>query len=290
MDQVLHITQNPAISAIYFALLQVGYDFYTLDKDDSLTRRLKDFRETEGDYCHSFFADVRQSSCEVYPYWPRAAALETASFYLNDGCTAFSDFPSFRSKIIAAPNIADHERDEAFWSWIAGFPAALHVILESHRFQTYLAWEDAWIKAQRNVLADDLLSLKRIISLCSSQYHSPIQAVTTVLCPIKCTYASDYHLSGTHLYYIAGSFRADALVHESLHPAVSPIVRANREKVLARDISFPGLDVSYYQSHDDAGRLNAFEEYMVRQLTADLMSGNAPVDLDTYLKHILTIN
>ena len=288
MEQILHITQNPAISAIYFAMLQAGYDFYALGKDEALTRQLEAFRGAGCDLCQPFFREARQASCEVYPFWPRAAALETASFHLDDSRSAFGDFPSFQARIMGAPNIADHERGEPFWTWIAGFPAALRTVMGSAQFQAYFAWEEAWVTERHKALNGDLLSLERIIRLCSSLYQSPLRRVTTLLCPIKCAYASDYFLSGTTLYYIAGAFRAGALLHEYLHPIVRPAVAANREAIQRKDRLYPDLDASYYLDGGESGRLNAFEEHMVRSLTRDLLAGTMPANLNLYLESLLT--
>lgn len=71
----------PAISAIYFALLQNGYDFYAIERDLLTVNRLDSFASSDRG-AYPFFSEVRQNTCAVYPYWPRAALLETAAFYL----------------------------------------------------------------------------------------------------------------------------------------------------------------------------------------------------------------
>lgn len=50
---------------------------------------------------------------------------------------------------------------------------------------------------------------------------------------------------------------------------------------------YPGVDESYYLSGDNAGRLNAFEEYAVRVLTTDVMNNKFPNDLISYLKELV---
>ncbi|RKJ17969.1 hypothetical protein D7X48_20165 [bacterium D16-50] len=78
----LFITNIPAISAVYFSLLQCKYDFYPIEREAVLKDKLRSFIVSDcGEY--DFFFDVKQNTCEVYPYWPRAAMLETATFYID---------------------------------------------------------------------------------------------------------------------------------------------------------------------------------------------------------------
>ena len=52
---------------------------------------------------------------------------------------------------------------------------------------------------------------------------------------------------------------------------------------------YPGIDRSYYLNCDDAGKLNAFEEYIVRKLTKDVFNMKFPLDLDDYIKESISI-
>lgn len=63
----LTITNIPAISAIYYALLQCGYEFYPIERDAATVEALRGFLLHEGIGC-DFFAGTKQASCEVYPY------------------------------------------------------------------------------------------------------------------------------------------------------------------------------------------------------------------------------
>ena len=94
------------------------------------------------------FSGVSQNTCEVYPYWPRAAILETASFYLQPDHSRFWEYEVFRERILAAGNIADYERNQKFWDWMAGFPTALSEVLGNVAFHGYLDWELKWIAGQ----------------------------------------------------------------------------------------------------------------------------------------------
>lgn len=88
-----------------------------------------------------FFSNVKQNTCDVYSYWPRAYILETATFYLEEDLRGFSDFDSFQKRILSAANISTEEKDTLLWTWITGFPEALKQVINSTAFNQYLKWE-----------------------------------------------------------------------------------------------------------------------------------------------------
>ena len=55
MEEQILIQNIPEISAIYFALLQCGYDYYAFEKDADLVQAIEGFRATPMDYDVSFF-------------------------------------------------------------------------------------------------------------------------------------------------------------------------------------------------------------------------------------------
>lgn len=84
--------------------------------------------------------------------------------------------------------------------------------------------------------------------------------------------------------FCGGEFNAESVIHESLHHAVHPVVSTHREEILQKEAYYPELDSSYYLSGDDKGKLNAFEEFLVRQLTAAVLRDDIPDDLDDYVR------
>ncbi len=68
------ISNIPEISAIYFALLQSGYDYYAMERSQDHISHIQGYIGAENST--PFFAGVKQNTCKVYPYWPRAAILE----------------------------------------------------------------------------------------------------------------------------------------------------------------------------------------------------------------------
>ena len=96
-----------------------------------------------------FFEQVRQSGCAAYPYWPRAALLESASFSIDLRRRTYTDFARFQGSVLAASNITDADRDERFWNWILGFPRALASVFADEGFRKFRDWENGWLSRQK---------------------------------------------------------------------------------------------------------------------------------------------
>lgn len=278
------ITNNPAISAIYYALLQCGYDYYALERNEEHIRAVEAFRQPAT--LPPFFTEVKQSTCEVYPYWPRAAMLEAASFYLNNENSGFSDFEKYRDLILSAGNIANEERDSHFWNWITDFPKAMKSVMDSKAFTEYLEWENDWIAQQNVIYAEELALLQTCLAHCVKEYKLPVKRIQIVLSPIKCVYSSDYHLVDDCFVFSSGRFQTESVIHEFLHHVVHPVVLTHRDNILSRERQYPGIDESYYLAGDDAGRLNAFEEFAVRSLTKSFVDKAFPSDFDAFVRSI----
>lgn len=278
------ISNIPEISAIYFALLQCGYDCYAMGRHKEHIADIQGYIDAVN--VPPFFAGVKQDTCEVYPYWPRAAILETASFYLSPDRSQFLNYDAFHNQIMSVTNIANHERDQRLWDWVKDFPMALSQVLACDAFKHYLKGEQKWLVKQNAKYEADLRKIKDCLDVCVSKYGSLVQDIQIVINPIKCAYSADYHMDKDCFIFCSGAFRAESVIHEFLHLVVHPVVVEVEDVVLATKRTYPSIDESYYLSNDKAGQLNAFEEYAVRVLTKDVMEGNYPDELISYLRGI----
>lgn len=279
------ISNIPEISAIYFALLQCGYDYYSIERCRKHNDTVCSF--TGSGTVASFFFGVKQNTCEVYPYWPRAAILEAASFYLSPNHLQFQEYNAFHERIMTSGNISDCERDQKLWTWITEFPTALSQVLESDAYRRYMEWENWWIAEQNVKHEKELRLLQRCVDMCVSKYGSPVRDIQIVVNPIKCVYSADYHLTGDRFIFSSGDFRLDSVIHEFLHHVVHPVAVAHKDMVFESRRVYPDIDASYYLSGDNAGQLNAFEEYAVRRLTKDIPTMDFPKSLTDYLRKLL---
>lgn len=278
------ISSIPEISAIYYALLQSGYDYYSMGRSRDHSAKIQEYIGITK--VPSFFSGVKQDLCEVYPYWPRAAILETASFYLSSDHAKFRDFDAFYGRIMGAANIADKERDQRLWDWIEDFPAALSEVLTRDVFRNYLKWEQKWLVSQNARHEEELRVIKDCLNVCVSKYGSPVHDIQIVINPIKCVFSADYHLDKDCFIFCSGAFSAESVIHEFMHHVVHPVVVEIADMVLATKRAYLDIDESYYLSGSKAGQLNAFEEYAVRVLTKNVMNGDYPDELNSYLREL----
>ena len=281
-NEKMEISSIPAISALYFALLQCGYDYYSFERSAEHVNAIKIFRET--DTALGFFSETKQNTCDVYPYWPRAAMLESATFYIRPDMNDFTDIKMYQNFIMSAGNISDAERGPSFWEWIVFFPRELKKVLLSDSFKNYMKWENQWIKQQNILHKNQLEVLKSCMDFCEKYYYSPVKSVQLVLSPIKCVYSSDYHIVDDRFIFCSGAFKIDSVIHEFLHHVVHPTVTKCKSHILAGKQNYENIDDSYYLAGDENGMLNAFEEFAVRSLTIKFQEGIFPTDLEAYIK------
>lgn len=275
MIQLTFTTHKP-ISAIYYALLQCGYEFYHLERDRTRTEQLRQFTASD---VPSFFREVEQTTCDAYPYWPRAAILESATFHLTPDMQSYTDFDAFAQTVKNASNLTDAERTQELWDWLAFFPQALAQVLHSKSFARYFEWETVWIAEQQAKYQTQLQEIHELLSRCADKYGSPMARVRIVQNPIKCVYSADYHIRDDCLTVVSGAFSLSNVIHEFLHTAVHPFVIAHQDAIQNSTCDFAELDPTYRT----AGKLNAFEEYAVRKLTDCVIGGEYP-DLQTFLE------
>lgn len=272
-------SNKPEISAIYFALLQCGYDYYIFERNQEHINKVREFIFDKP--IPVFFSNIKQNTCEAYPYWPRAAILETASFYLSDDYSRYINFDNLRNKILSADNISENERNQNLWDWLTDFPISISQILNSNTFDRYLKWENEWITEQSTKNLTELRQLEYILKVCASKYNVPIQNIQLVINPIKCVYSSDYHFENNNFIYSSGAFKIESIVHEFLHPIIKPIILENKDILLKSYKVYEHIDKSYYLTAN--GQVNAFEEYTVRKLTKDILNKKFPDNLTEYL-------
>lgn len=252
------------ISAIYYALLQNGYSYYRFERSDEHISHIQKYAGSTNRF--TFFEKVAQNTCEVYPFWPRAAILETAVFYLDGEENDYFRFNEFHEKIMSAGNISDRERDQNLWRWIADYPQALKEVMDDQGFQHYYEFEKAWLQREYEQHQDVLL-LQNLLQHKIFTDITDIDIIQLVINPIKCVYSADFHIVNGKFVYSSGCFRLDSVIHEMLHLAIHPLVEKHKKGILSIGNLNLKLDPSYYLDGDDQGRLNAFEEAVVRSLT-----------------------
>ena len=282
------IISSPKISAVYFGLLQGGYEYFASGRRPEDIRLWEGWRDLPIGYDTSFFKLARQSTSSAYPYWPRAAMLETATFFVDAQSARFQDFKAYHLHISAADNIQDRERNQDFWNWVKGFPKALCNVMSCAGFGHYRLWEESWVRQQADAHRQALQHLEKVISYYIRRYGLPVAKVSVVLCPLKCKYSADYHRQQDAFCAIAGELRPDSVLHEFLHLVMHPLVQKHSDAILAlRNLHRLGLEESYFLVEGERGKLYAFEEYAVREVAELAAGGKYQTGLEQYLLSLI---
>ena len=85
--------------------------------------------------------------------------------------------------------------------------------------------------------------------------------------------------------YIGGSSVRECYRHPLFDDKCIKIVKNKKDEILRCNLVILNLDASYYLNGSEAGKLNAFEEYIVRKLTNKILSGDIPENLDVFFDH-----
>ncbi len=121
--------------------------------------------------------------------------------------------------------------------------------------------------------------------LCKERFNSHFQSIQVVLNPIKCIYSADYHSKDETFIFCSGALSEESVIHEFIHHSVHPVVENREDEILRCNFVNLDLDASYYLNSSKTGKLNAFEEYMVRKLTDKILCGDIPENLDVFFDH-----
>ena len=267
------ISSNTDINAVYFGIALSGYEYADIDKSDDIIEMLQQIRSHSGlDEAKQYFSNTRQTICGVYPFWPRAALLESATFFITG--ESF-DFDNYCTYVKALPNLTAEEKSDDFFCWVKDSPKYLTQIKSDPFFQKI----NKRIHSKVNEIS--LNSIKEIrliegkLERLSTNVASAISTISLVICPLICIYSADYFTNGSIMSVILGDFLPNSIVHEYLHPIVRPYIKKHRERITNLDgIKHLDLDKSYYINNDENGMLNAFEENIVRKISDSILDEN----------------
>lgn len=277
--EYLRLLPNKKLNAIYFGLSLSEYEYATINKSGDISELQSKIRKCNNlDSTRDFFQMARGCTCEVYPFWPRAALLESALFFINDGVL---DMPKYQNYVNKLYNITDEERNNDFFKWVENFPTHLQRIMQNDLF-AQINVQLMGIVHALNVV-EDLERLAEALSV--PQMKTSINKIMVYICPLKCCYSADYFTKEDEMFVMLGDYLPHSIVHEYLHLAVNPLVQKHKEHITAGD-KYPGIDSSYYLNGDRDGFLNAFEEYIVTEASEKIGHGHA-IDIESLIHQFI---
>lgn len=274
----IEIKSNTEINAIYFGVALSGYEYSDISKSAyiiELAERVKNYQGLSD--AKSFFSNARQNSCDVYPFWPRAALLETAAFYIDDTRFKFNEYCAY---VNSRPNLTEDEKSDDFFRWIRDFPKYLNQIKANHFFQEI---NNQFENAVKRLSTDSEVQKVRTIenlNILANDIVLDISTISVIICPLKCIYAADYFIAGSEMSVILGDFIPHSVIHEYLHLIIHPKIKSHKGVILSQlDSSKLDLPRSYFLGNDESGLLNAFEEHIVRIVSSSI-TDDAEVNVD----------
>ena len=286
MDKLsIEIVSNTEINAVYFGLALSGYEYSDINKSAFVIEMADRIKNYSGlDDVRRYFGDARQKTCDVYPFWPRAALLEGATFFMSSEGFSFDQYCDY---IKSRPNLTAEEKNDDFFCWVKDFP----------RYLQKIKTDDLFIKINRQIerivhrLAVDMAAQKTkiadILVTLSTDIETDIPSLSVVICPIKCIYSADYFVNGAEMSVILGDFLPRSVVHEYMHLVVHPVISKNREMILSQSGKKKfGISQTYYLDNDDDGFINAFEEHIVRT-ASNLVCDETDINIEQLIKNEL---
>ncbi|MCL2279393.1 MAG: hypothetical protein FWC20_08330 [Oscillospiraceae bacterium] len=280
MDKLqFELSSNSKLNAVYFGLVLSGYEFATINKQKNIfdiTKRIESYSAL--DRTKDFFRFARGNTCEVYPFWPRVALLESALFFIENSSFSFVKYCDYVNSL---SNITIEERSDDFFKWVKEFPQCLHEILKDELFGEI----DAQLTDIVNSLDISMDMENLIAALSAMQVDTGIQKLAIKICPLKCCFSVDYFTRRNEMYVMLGDYLPHSIVHEYLHLVLHPLVQKHKTHILSRFDSNTvdaHIDQSYYLSGDKNGFINAFEEHLVRK-ASEKIAGGEEIDLETLI-------
>lgn len=276
-----NISSKRELNAIYFGLLLSGYEYAAINKPkeiNDIIHKIENYNALNN--TRDFFSLAKSNTCEVYPFWPRAALLETALFFMTHGML---DIEKYSKYVNNRTNITAEERNNEFYEWIKAFPTHLHSVMEDKLFQEVDETLTTFTNAME--ISESAMKLTDKLSSFSLPTDKEIKKLSVIICPIKCCYSADYFTSGSEMFVILGDYLPHSVVHEYLHLVVYPLIQKHKAQILSlhKNKRFE-IDPSYYMSSDETGILNAYEEHIVR-VASEIIANDQNIDMEHLVKH-----
>lgn len=286
-EKRFELISEPRIAAIYFGLMQSGYEYYSAGKAQEDTRMWESWAKLPVSYDVSFFQGARQVTTGIYPFASRAAALEIATFFVDAQNGVFGDEETCLRKIHVSGVLKEREAAD-FQSWVKGFPKALQDVMHCEGFGRYLQWEENWLKQQARMNKGSLQKCDDVASYFIKKYDTSVQNVSVVYCPLKCAFASDYVVENGTLYAVSGVLRLEAVLREYLRLLVHPFIMKYSDAITSlRNLHRLHVENANYGDKNDQAKLNTFEAYTVKELMALVEENRYKVELDKFLPALI---
>lgn len=222
-NPLIKISTN--VFTVFAGLIASGYEF---SYDEELAGRVRAVKWD--DSAVEYFRRARTSYCAVYPYWPRAAMLVSASLILKESNGyENSDFRKMKERIESYCNIDPEEIGEETELWLLQLPAYYRLIRENEEFN------NLWVEylKRSEAVADQFMEAideakKKVISRFKvNEVELPkIGAIPNIL-----GFNGDFERIDDIIYVVCAQPDKSCAVHEYLHNILGPGLMNNIERI-----------------------------------------------------------
>ena len=281
----ISISSDSCINAIYFGLMLSGYEYSDMGKPDAALELSSQIRSHPGlDNAKRYFKHARQRTCEPYPFWPRAALLESATHFIDARRFKFDKYCDY---VNGLPNLTEEERSGDFFSWVKDFPKYINEVKAYSFFQEVDKQIVCMVDKISKDIASEAVRIANILDAMSADIAPNISTLHVILCPLKCIYSADYFARDDTMSVIHGGFLPHSIVHEYMHLIVHPKIMKYRKAILSLAGSRQlDIDQSYFLGHDENGLVNAFEEHIVRKVSG-LIFNDCEINIEQLIQREL---
>lgn len=258
------------VFGVYVGLLASGYDLARVPAKDPLQQVLKAVRAAQWPLSAvEYFAKARQSRGGVNPYWPRAAMLVEACFYLGTRREYRHTDELELLRAIAAFPVSDEEKGAGTVEWVWEFPRNYSSLTETEMFPalwaSYLGALEPRLRRFENAASSALESFAAI----TGTSDEDLPDLVVIPNPLQAPQVADFVRREGTIHVIVAEPRMASLIHEILHDVFGPVLRANKPEIVGhRHLLRPVLTsmrrMQYAWGNDDESWFRVFEDSFMR--------------------------
>lgn len=225
------------VFAVYTGLIASGYDLLEISAENPVSQVVEDIRKVPWpEKVLTYFKMARKRDAGVNPYWPRAAMLLIASFYVGETgrnpCMTRSLWSRKLAEHIHTLPISPRDKSSDILKWLEGFPGTYALIFDEPAFDGLWRSYKKAMETKLPVFAD--VTEKTISSFLrlTGASENDLPAVCVVPNPLQAPQVADFVTVDGIVYMIIADPRPASIIHELLHNVFEPGLRSAKTTIL----------------------------------------------------------
>ncbi len=280
------VRPHMGVFGLYVGLTATGYNLAKPAENSPIGQLTKAIRMAEWpSSVRRYFAMARSRSGGINPYWPKAAMLLEACFYLEDSGESFNPSDELALlRTIAEFPVNPADKSATVVDWARGFPAAYSELTRASVFP--MLWTSYLDAVQPLVTSFEKAASATLESLTRAGVRGDsLPEIVVVPNLLQAPELADFVRRPGILYVVVAEPRMSSMVHELLHDVLGPILRSNKVDIAAhrhllRPVLPAMLRMQYAWADDDESWLRVFEESLMRAAAIWLESERSPAEGD----------